>query len=122
MAAAAAGINKQVAVAVMEPCIRHGRGANAHTVKVNALPISIGPQILSVILISFDWVQRAVVSLHLGVDCCCVGVGATGCQPQRLDCGLAASESCARQSLLRTYIAMNVDSSVQINGCLLLQC
>uniref|UniRef100_A0A3B5KA55 E3 ubiquitin-protein ligase TRIM23 n=1 Tax=Takifugu rubripes TaxID=31033 RepID=A0A3B5KA55_TAKRU len=34
MAAAAAGINKQVAVAVMEPCIRHGRGANAHTVKV----------------------------------------------------------------------------------------
>ncbi|CAG05273.1 unnamed protein product [Tetraodon nigroviridis] len=35
MAAAAAGISKQVAVAAMEPCIRHGRGANAHTVKVH---------------------------------------------------------------------------------------
>lgn len=117
MAAAAAGINKQVAVAVMEPCIRHGRGANAHTVKVNTRPISIGPQILTVILISLYW-----VSSHLGADCCCVGVGTTGCQPPRLNCGLAASESCARQCLLRTYIAINVDSSEQINGRWLLQC
>ncbi|XP_023278034.1 E3 ubiquitin-protein ligase TRIM23 isoform X1 [Seriola lalandi dorsalis] len=34
MAAAAAGINKQGAVATMEPCIRHGRGASGNTVKV----------------------------------------------------------------------------------------
>ncbi|XP_058474153.1 E3 ubiquitin-protein ligase TRIM23 isoform X1 [Solea solea] len=34
MAAAAAGINKQGAVATMEPCIRHGRGSNGNTVKV----------------------------------------------------------------------------------------
>ncbi|XP_028457726.1 E3 ubiquitin-protein ligase TRIM23 isoform X1 [Sander lucioperca] len=34
MAAAAAGINKQGAVATMEPCIRHGRGAHGNTVKV----------------------------------------------------------------------------------------
>uniref|UniRef100_A0AAQ5ZFG4 RING-type E3 ubiquitin transferase n=1 Tax=Amphiprion ocellaris TaxID=80972 RepID=A0AAQ5ZFG4_AMPOC len=34
MAAAAAGINKQGAVATMETCIRHGRGANGSTVKV----------------------------------------------------------------------------------------
>uniref|UniRef100_A0A4W6C3N6 RING-type E3 ubiquitin transferase n=1 Tax=Lates calcarifer TaxID=8187 RepID=A0A4W6C3N6_LATCA len=34
MAAAAAGINKQGAVATMEPCIRYGRGASGNTVKV----------------------------------------------------------------------------------------
>ncbi|XP_037340292.1 E3 ubiquitin-protein ligase TRIM23 isoform X1 [Pungitius pungitius] len=34
MAAAAAGINKQGAVATMEPCIRHGRGPHGSTVKV----------------------------------------------------------------------------------------
>lgn len=39
MAAAAAGINKQGAVATMEPCIRHGRGANGSTVKVVMLSL-----------------------------------------------------------------------------------
>lgn len=39
MAAAAAGINKQGAVATMEPCIRHGRGANGGTVKVVILSL-----------------------------------------------------------------------------------
>ncbi|KAK5879168.1 hypothetical protein CesoFtcFv8_024497 [Champsocephalus esox] len=34
MAAAAAGINKQGALATMEPCIRHGRGAHGGNVKV----------------------------------------------------------------------------------------
>lgn len=34
MAAAAAGINKQGAVATMESALRHGRAANASTVKV----------------------------------------------------------------------------------------
>ncbi|XP_040053333.2 E3 ubiquitin-protein ligase TRIM23 isoform X3 [Gasterosteus aculeatus] len=34
MAAAAAGVNKQGAVATMEPCIRHGRGPHGSTVKV----------------------------------------------------------------------------------------
>ncbi|XP_075885666.1 E3 ubiquitin-protein ligase TRIM23 [Nelusetta ayraudi] len=33
-AAAAAGINKQGAAVTMEPCIRHGRGAHGHAVKV----------------------------------------------------------------------------------------
>lgn len=50
MAAAAAGINKQVTVAVMEPCIRHGRGANSHAVKVDTIPISLRPTILTVVL------------------------------------------------------------------------
>lgn len=50
MAAAAAGINKQVTIAVMEPCIRHGRGANAHTVKVGTLSISLRPTLMTVVL------------------------------------------------------------------------
>lgn len=39
MAAAAVGINKQGTLVTMESCIRHGRGANGHTVKVFTKPI-----------------------------------------------------------------------------------
>lgn len=53
MAAAAAGIHKQVTVAVMEPCIRHGRGANAHTVKVGTLSMSLKSTLLTVVLFLF---------------------------------------------------------------------
>lgn len=45
MAAAAAGINKQGAVATMEPCIRHGRGAHGNTVKVVRLSLKSTAQI-----------------------------------------------------------------------------
>lgn len=40
MAAAAAGINKQGAAVTMEPCIRHGRGAHGHAVKVDTLSLT----------------------------------------------------------------------------------
>lgn len=48
MAAAAAGLNKQGTVATMEPCIRHGRGANGNTVKVVIMSgnITAGPWLL----------------------------------------------------------------------------
>lgn len=88
MAAAAAGINKQVTVAAMEPCIRHGRGANSHAVKVDTLSISLRPTILIVVLgvvFFFSWEGRAVVSSHFGVDCCCVGVGNTGLRLDGVD-------------------------------------
>lgn len=40
MAAAAEGItNKQGAVAAMEPCMRHGRGASGNAVKVKMLSL-----------------------------------------------------------------------------------
>lgn len=126
MAAAAAGINKQVTVAVMEPCIRHGRGANAHTVKVDTLPISLRPTISTVVLAFFGVFfpgNRELLCLRiLGLIAAALALVPLHASYSRLDCGLAASESCARKCLLRIYIVMNVNRFGQIDGRVLLQC